>query len=699
MNDLTFQYPSWYLLFCALLGIGYALLLYFRSAAFREKAGWIAPVLGVARALTVTVLAVLLLGPILRSLLTETQRPVVVLAQDVSESVVAELDSTARLNYLAQYRQLRDRLAERYDVRSYAFGETVRETDELTFADKATNTSDLLTQLYDGYSNQNLGAIILASDGIYNQGSNPVYAGTQLTAPIYTVALGDTVPRRDLILKRVFYNKIAYLGDRFSIQVDVAAQNAAGSSTSLRVRKVGASGAGQVLQSRNITIDRNDFFTTEELVLDADAPGVQRYRVSVTGIDGEETRVNNVQDIFVDVLDARQKILLLAHSPHPDLGALKQTIESNKNYEVTVGYADKLKRPITDYDFVVFHQLPAVGKDISGLLGQLNQRNTPRLFVVGSQSDLPALNRAQNLLTVQAQGGSTNDVQGTVAGDFNLFTLDPQLAQQLPQFSPVQVPFGKFTAGANAQPLLYQRIGKVDTEYPLLVVGEQDQTKVGVLAGENVWRWRLFDFLQHENHDLTDELLRKVVQYLTVKEDRRRFRVSVADNIFDENEAVLLDAELYNSNYELINDEDVTLTVTNEEGREFNFAFNRSGKAYQLDAGIFPVGNYRYTGRVVLNGETRTAKGQFSVQPVQLERYATTADHGLLRLLSERFDGALYYPDQLGALGDRLTENPIKPVLYQTATTREVIHLRWIFFLLLGLLSLEWFARRFYGEY
>ena len=699
MNDLTFTYPTWYLVFCGLLGVAYALLLYYRSAAFREKAGWIAPALSVARGLTVAVLAVLLLGPVLRSILTETQKPVVVMAQDVSESVAAEFDSTALQAYTAQYRQLRARLGEQYDVRSYTFGDEVRETEELNFADKATNISDLLAQLYDGYSNQNLGAVILAGDGIYNQGSNPVYAGTQLTAPIYTVALGDTVPDRDLILKRVFYNKIAYLGDRFSIQVDVAAQNAAGANTTLRVRKVGASGAGQVLQSKNIPIGRNDFFTTEELVLDADAPGVQRYRVSVTGIDGEETRVNNVQDIFVDVLDARQKILLLAHSPHPDLGALKQTIESNKNYEVTVAYQGKLKRAITDFDFVVFHQLPARGSDISGLLAQLNQRKTPRLFVVGSQTDLAQLNQVQNLLTVQAQNQSVNDVQGTIAPNFNLFTLDPRIAQQLPNFSPIQAPFGKFTANANAQPLLFQRIGKVDTEYPLLVLGEQDETKVGVLAGENVWRWRLFDFLQNENHELTNELLRKVVQYLTVKEDRRRFRVSVADNIFDENEPVLLDAELYNPNYELVNEADVGLTITNAEGRDYNFAFNRNGNAYSLNAGILPVGNYRYTGNVTLNGEVLTAKGQFSVQPVQLERYATTADHGLLRLLSERYAGALYYPDQLAALGDRLIENPIKPVLYQTAKTQDVIHLRWIFFLLLGLLSLEWFARRYFGEY
>jgi hypothetical protein len=34
------------------------------------------------------------------------------------------------------------------------------------------------------------------------------------------------------------------------------------------------------------------------------------------------------------VLDARQKILLLYDGPHPDISTIKQSIESNRNFEV-----------------------------------------------------------------------------------------------------------------------------------------------------------------------------------------------------------------------------------------------------------------------------------------------------------------------------------------------------------------------------
>jgi hypothetical protein len=175
-------------------------------------------------------------------------------------------------------------------------------------------------------------------------------------------------------------------------------------------------------------------------------------------------------------------------------------------------------------------------------------------------------------------------------------------------------PFGEFVPLANAQPLLYQRIGKIDTEYPLLVLGETQGIKTGVLAAEGIWKWRLFDFLQNENHDLFDQLIRKTVQYLSLKEDKRRFRVSLPKNIFNENEPVYLDAELYNQSFELINDPDVSIVITDQDNREFPYVFSKTTNAYRLNAGILGVGEYRFRAKVVTAGKELTYDGQFSVR-------------------------------------------------------------------------------------
>ena len=212
MSNLTFQYPAWFLLLCVLLGLAYAALLYFRDTTFQERAPHLSLLLGIMRWLTVTILSALLLSPLLKSIITDTKKPVIVLAQDQSESIGATLQGPALEQYKQDWQSLRTSLEENYEVHELALGDDVREGVDFSFQDKVSNLSQAMQSIYDMYGTQNLGAVVIASDGIYNEGSNPAYSGAQLTAPVYTIAMGDTVPKKDLLIKRVFNNKIAYLG-------------------------------------------------------------------------------------------------------------------------------------------------------------------------------------------------------------------------------------------------------------------------------------------------------------------------------------------------------------------------------------------------------------------------------------------------------------------------------------------------------
>jgi hypothetical protein len=696
MQGLTFEYPVWYLLVCLLVGLAVATGLYYRDATFKEQPGWMKWLLGGLRFVAYSAIAALLLTPLLKYLQTDRQEPIVVMVQDASESIGLETDTAA---YNQAWNNLRNELAANYQVVSYRFGDVFRESDDEGFGDKRTNFSDALSEVSDLYSNQNLGAVILASDGIYNQGSNPAYTQLQIKAPIYTVGLGDTTQRRDLLIRRVFHNKIAYLDDRFSLQIDVSARNATGSNTRLTVSRITPSGR-QELHAESIVINSNDFFTTREVIITADRPGVQRYRISVSGITDELSTANNSRDIFVDVLDARQKILILADSPHPDLSALRQALLSGKNNEVTVGYAAKFTGDPRDFDLVVLHQLPSVKNGADALLTQLRDLKKPTLFILGEATDPQKFNAAQKLLSYRKQGETGNQVSAKVVPAFASFTLSEELRAGLLQFPPLTAPFGTFTANSGADVMLHQRVGRIDTEYPLLLFGESDGARTGILSATGLWQWRLFDYLDRGNHELYNELVSQVTQYLSVQEDKRRFRVSLAESIFDENQPVQLDAELYNSSYELINEPEATVTIIDAEGREYDYTFNRTSTAYSLNAGILPVGNYRYTARTAPGGEQLTFNGQFSVQSVDIERFALEADHGLLRLLSDRYGGDFLLPNELPSLSATLAERgTVKPILFQTVTTRSIINLKWIFFLLFGLLALEWFLRRYLGGY
>lgn len=699
MESLSFQYPSWYILLCVLLGAIFAVILYYRDKTFAEQSTWLVRILTVLRFVTITLLAILLLSPLLKSIISEIKKPVIVIVQDQSESVDAALSQSQADQYKDEFNALSRELSGEYEVREYAFGSEVREEVDFSFSDKESNISEALHAVYDLYSNQNLGAILLATDGIYNEGNNPLYTNIKLNAPVFTIALGDTTPKKDLLIKRVFHNKIVYLGDKFSIQIDVAAVNCTGSNSTLTIQKIEGENF-RTLQQIPVIIDKNDFFMTKEVILDAEKSGIQRYRIQLSTVQGEATTVNNVREIFIDVLDARQKILLLANAPHPDLAAMKQAIEFSKNYEVIVAMIADFKGSLTDFDFVVLHQLPSRTNPISDLLQRMDTRKMPRWYVVGNQSDFARINQIQPFVEIKSDGRNSNEVQATLSPGFNYFTISDLLRQELPKFVPLTATFGEYREVGNGQTLLYQRIGKVDTKYPLLTVGESGGIRAGVLVAEGIYRWRLFDYLQHQNHDIFNEFVGKTVQYLSIKEDKRKFRVTLLKNIFNENEPIIVDAELYNENLELINEPDAVLTIKNKDGKEFPFTFNKSGKTYHLNAGIFPVGDYTFSSTVSSAGQQLSFNGQFSVQPVQLESYETTANHSLLRQLSLQTGGEMLYSGDLAKVTELLKKkNTVRPVMYSTSKTRSVINLKWIFFLLLGLLTSEWFLRRYFGAY
>ena len=92
--------------------------------------------------------------------------------------------------------------------------------------------------------------------------------------------------------------------------------------------------------------------------------------------------------------------------------------------------------------------------------------------------------------------------------------------------------------------------------------------------------------------------------------------------------------------------------------------------------------------------------GKFNVQEIQLENYVTTADHSLLYALSDKYGGRVYYPGSLATLGETLlNDESLKPVVYQSVGSQPLLNFKWVFFILLVLLSAEWFMRRFFGGY
>jgi len=692
--DIITEYPLWFIIFCLFLGIIYSIILYYKETGndFSRVLKWI---MAIFRTVAVSLIAFLLLNPLLKTISRYTEKPVIILAQDNSQSILTVKDSGFYRGQFSQdFNDFADRLESSYTVKKYLFGEKVNIDFLVDFNDKQTDISQLFNDINSRFSNLNVGAMVVASDGIFNKGINPVYSSSDLDFPVYTIALGDTNVQKDAILNKVNYNRIAYLGNEFPAEVVINANRCLGLKSKLTITK-----DGNTLWSKNITFQSDNYFETVQLYLEAKETGLQRYRVGLSPVQDEISLSNNYLDIFIDVLEGRQKILILANSPHPDISAMKQAIQSNRNYNVESFIINDFENQIEAYNLVILHGLPSVENNLQAALEKIKEEAIPVLYFITSQTNLKAYNTLSSGLSITGANIIYNEATPLLNEEFTLFTLSDRCVRTSIAFPPLISPYGNNVILPSANVMSYQKIGIIPTNEPLVVLNQSLDSKTGVIVGEGIWKWRMTNYSKEGDHEAFNEILNKIIQYLSLKVDKSFFRVFSKNN-FKENENIIIDAEVYNESYELINDPEVTLVITNSEGNKYTFTFGKSSRAYYLNAGSLPVDNYKYSASVNVGDKILTDNGEFTVSPLNIEKVNTIADHNLLYNLALRRGGEMIYPQELNELYEKIiAREDIKTISYTKKRFTEILNLPWLLVLIIALLSAEWFMRKRAGGY
>ena len=217
MRLLT-EYPAWLIILCLLLGAGYAFLLYYknRNIDYGKRPRNIMLIL---RGLVTALIAMLLLAPMIKSTRKTTEKPVVIFAIDNSESLLLTKDSAYyKNNFGKEVDKLVHSLGNKYETQVYYFGEknTPLDADEDVapdFKEKNTNISAIFDEISGVYAFQNIGALVLLTDGIYNQGSNPYYKAQQVKFPVHTVGLGNPEAQTDLSIAGINHNSKTFKGN------------------------------------------------------------------------------------------------------------------------------------------------------------------------------------------------------------------------------------------------------------------------------------------------------------------------------------------------------------------------------------------------------------------------------------------------------------------------------------------------------
>ena len=650
--------PWYFVLLCLLAGAVYAAAMY--AFGRRTFPRWLLWLLSGLRFVAVTAIAFLLLAPVSRQTIHERMKPHVVIAVDRSLSVTSSADSAFSLASLC------DDLEDNCQITIDTFGNS-----------NFTDIGEVMLR----HSHDDVAAMVLATDGIYNRGANPASIAEQLPFHVHTIALGDTSRRRDAALVDIRCNRIAMMGNSFPVEVTATAAWLKGRSTRLTL----TDDKGRLLQRLPVAYGDNIATAVLTTSLTANEPGLQRITVTLEPLDGEYTAANNTISFYVDVIDTRRRVAIYANAPHPDIAALKRSIENNPNYEATVIYAADAKKPDTSYSLAILHNLPSASHTDIGFAKEL-----PQLFVIGMQTDLARFNALNSGLEISARVSRTNEVTAIHQPSFSLFSLDDATAAAVEAMPPLAAPFGESRTAEGLQMLFSARLGNIDTRQPLIAAYSAGGQRRAFVWGEGLWRWRLADWQANGSHDRFDLLVSQLISFTAMQHAGNRLQVEAARS-YAEGETPVVRAQLYNENYELTNAPEVHLHLTGDS-LEADYTFARDGAAYSLTLPDLKGGLYRY--RATADG--LTADGTFAVEALNLEQRTLVADHNLLRTISTTTGGEMYTPDQLSSLRSQLST--LKSTIYSHTRYAELLRLPWVLALIVLLLAAEWVLRKYHGE-
>ncbi len=691
-SNLLFETSPWFIVLCLLAAGLYTAVAYYKSKVpWSESMNWI---LATIRFLLVFFLCILLLGPLIRQIINNTEQPTVVIALDNSGSI-GEIETVDRQNEIKQsVRQIKSQMeAQDYHAEIKVFDGPLSEEklDSLTFKNNHSDITDFLTSIETEYESRNLAKVILISDGIYNQGVNPIYKPFGFSLDI--IGVGDTIQKPDLILNNLVYNKIAYQGNKFPLVAEFFAIGFEGQSVEIDIFH-----KGKLVESRSIKINSPLQLIEEQFLINAANKGYQQYSVVLKNKENELSVYNNRKEAFIDVIDGKEKILIVAPAPHPDIKALRSALEENKNYEVHTYIRGIDQEPTEIFDVYVLHQIPDKRNTHGSILDKIKREKLPAWYILGNSSQINRFNELNQLVNISRINNQNDEVFSYVNPSFNIFQINEESDAVVKKYPPVSVPFANFILSANASPLLFQKVGSIETEKPLLLIGEEEQ-KEAVLIGNGFWQWRLNEYAQNESTVIFDEIVTKTIQFLSAKDDRRKFKLYTLKDEFVDNEPVIFEAEVYNDIYERIYGQEINITIKSEGGvsSAYRYVTSESNSKYRVNE--LTPGVYQYSGSTILNGKKETVNGSFIVKEMQIEQTHLTANHQLLRTLANDNQGKFYPLDNISDLTKDISVLQAQSIIHSKEDFTNMLHLKWVFFLILLLFSLEWFLRKYHGSY
>lgn len=711
------------------------------------------------RAAAFLILLILICRPIITLGAADKGRRLVAVLFDTSESLKlsasAESGGVSRSDQaLEALAQILPGLADRHGVRAWGFDRTIRPLPEnLRMNDRpallmpqgdATAIGPAVETAVAEIGRSRAGALVVISDGVANQGIDPVAVARRLALPVYTIGVGVDSIRLDGAVARIQVNRTAFLGDDVPLSVTVRNQGLAGTAIELEVVDVTRPDRPDPVAKQSMTWAGDGAEQQVRLKFRPATVGQHFYEVRVPARSDEFTEVNNRRLFALDVREEKSRVLVIAGTADWDLTFLNRALAADSSLSVTtmvrlgtgwrsLGNADQ---PVSfspgaaqlgPYVLVVLSGLDA--RDLPAASWEAMASWTQRgggLLVLGG-ADGTGIKRLAgtpiagllpvDVSTAQVNGSSSLPVLLTNAGRRHPATQvvenESENAALWSDLPPLSSASSEPSLKGGAEVLL---LGSDD--FPALVVGRFGAGKVLASPASGYWRWAFRQPGADERRDFHERLWIGAARWLTSPDLASRLSIEPGRAVFERGDAVDFTARLSDKEYQPLDGAEISVTImpdvplltpTDSIGSPTPATKSISpaaasglprtvllvgsgGGFYAAESASLPPGRYHYRAEALREGASLgEATGSFAVESMGVEFRRPAADPAFLARLSAESGGRFYPAAEAGRLLDELQ---IQGIASEEVVTLDIWDSPWFFVAFVGLLASEWFLRR-----
>ncbi|WP_197505860.1 VWA domain-containing protein [Urechidicola croceus] len=621
----------------------------------------------------------LLINPKIEQEEIETIKPKLVVAVDNSSSIKYFDEQTKVIDFVEDLK-LNKEINNKFDIDYFSFSGDIEPLDSLKFNKLQTNISKPFKQFAELYKNT-IAPVILISDG--NQTLGADYEYLNYKQPVFPVVVGDTTYHSDLRITQLNVNRYTYLNNKFPVELFFNYDGENSISSNFSIYK-----GNLKVFSKNLSFSKTQSSQNISFHLPANETGIHYYTAKIEPIINEKNTINNSKNFVVEVIDEQAKILILTSFLHPDIGSLKESIESNKQRKVVIKRIGS-ELNLEEYQLVILYQ-PT--KAFNAIFKELEIQKLNSFIITGSKTDWNFLNLVQSNFSrnVINQKENYNPVFNNAFSTFVTEDIG------FNEFSPVLDAFGEVNFKIPYESLLFQKIGNYSTEKPLLATYENNDRRGAVLFGENSWRWRMTSKLESQSYIDYDNFISKIVQYLSSNNQTKRLYIDYNAFYFSNDEIKII-ANYMDKNYMFDSNASLWLTLKNRGTNAVKrYPFSLNGNSYAVVLSGLKNDDYDFS--VTVENQNVLEKGSFKILEYDVEQQFTNANVSKLSKISQKSDGSIYFiNDSKSVIENFISDQRFKSIQKTQTKYNSLIDWKWLLGLIVVSLSIEWFIRKYKG--